>query len=155
MDSVCGDEIHRFQLREERTEERPHRRARKAVREAGLRFGVYYSGGLDWRFTTEPIRYPEDLSYIRPNTYEYADYAYKQVMELVDLYLPDVLWNDMGWPDKGKEDLKYLFTYYYNKHSEGAVNDRWGLPHWDFKTAEYHVNYPGICRATNGSSQGE
>ncbi|HBT99625.1 MAG TPA: alpha-L-fucosidase [Thermotoga naphthophila] len=115
----------------------------KAVREAGLRFGVYYSGGLDWRFTTEPIRYPEDLSYIRPNTYEYADYAYKQVMELVDLYLPDVLWNDMGWPEKGKEDLKYLFAYYYNKHPEGSVNDRWGVPHWDFKTAEYHVNYPG------------
>ncbi|MCD6552352.1 alpha-L-fucosidase [Thermotoga sp.] len=114
----------------------------ETVREAGLKFGVYYSGGLDWRFTTEPIRYPEDLSYIRPNTYEYADYAYKQVMELIDLYLPDILWNDMGWPEKGKEDLKYLFTYYYNKHPEGVVNDRWDVPHWDFKTAEYHVNYP-------------
>ncbi len=114
----------------------------KAVRDAGLRFGVYYSGGLDWRFTTEPIRYVEDLSHIRPHTYEYADYAYKQIVELIDLYTPDVLWNDMGWPEKGKEDLKYVFAHFYNKNPEGVVNDRWDVPHWDFRTSEYHVNFP-------------
>ena len=27
-----------------------------AVRAAGLRFGVYYSGGIDWTFNPEPLR---------------------------------------------------------------------------------------------------
>jgi len=115
----------------------------KAVRRVGLRFGVYYSGALDWRFTKEPIKRGKDLKIIRPHTYYYADYAYNQFMELIDKYNPDILWNDIGWPDKGKEDLKYLFSYFYNRNPEGLVNDRWEVLHWDFMTAEYKQNYPG------------
>lgn len=115
----------------------------KAVRNVGLKFGVYYSGALDWRFTKEPIRRSKDLKTIRPHTYYYADYAYNQFMELIDKYNPDILWNDIGWPDKGKEDLKYLFSYFYNKNPDGLVNDRWEVLHWDFMTAEYKQNYPG------------
>ncbi len=114
----------------------------RAVRKRGLRFGVYYSGALDWRFTDQPITRSEDLTYIRPHTYEYADYAYKQFMELIDEYEPDILWNDIGWPEKGREDLRYLFSYFYNKNPEGLINDRWEVNHWDFKTAEYKQNYP-------------
>ncbi|PLV59047.1 alpha-L-fucosidase [Thermotoga sp. KOL6] len=114
----------------------------KAVRDVGLRFGVYYSGGLDWRFTTKPIEHVEDFEYIKPNTYEYSDYAYKQIVELIDSYSPDILWNDIEWPEKGREDVKYLFAYYYNNQPKGVVNDRWKVPHWDFRTAEYHLNYP-------------
>jgi len=113
----------------------------KSVRNLGMRFGVYYSGALDWRFTKEPIEKGEDLKYIRPHTYEYSDYAYKQFMELIDRYMPDILWNDIGWPEKGREDLKYLFAYFYNRNPNGLVNDRWEVNHWDFRTAEYHQNY--------------
>ena len=115
----------------------------KAVRDAGLRFGVYYSGALDWRFTKDPIRRSKDLKIIRPHTYQYADYVYNQFMELIEKYNPDILWNDIGWPDKGKEDLRYLFSYFYNRNPDGLVNDRWEVPHWDFMTAEYKQNYPG------------
>ena len=115
----------------------------KAVREKEMKFGVYYSGALDWRFTKEPIEHSKDLMNIRPQTYQYADYAYNQFMELIDLYNPDILWNDIGWPQKGREDLKYLFAYFYNKNPDGLVNDRWDLDYWDFKTAEYQTNYPG------------
>lgn len=113
----------------------------KSVRNAGLRFGVYYSGALDWRFTKEPIAKDGDIKYIRPHTYEYSDYAYNQFMELIELYLPDILWNDIGWPEKGREDLKYLFAYFYNRNPNGLVNDRWDVNHWDFRTAEYHLGY--------------
>ncbi len=64
-------------------------------------------------------------------------------MELIDIYDPDILWNDIGWPQKGREDLKYLFAYFYNKTPDGLVNDRWDIDYWDFKTAEYQANYPG------------
>lgn len=36
--------------------------------------------------------------------------------ELIDLYSPDYLWNDIDWPDGGKGDEPYglaqLFTHY-------------------------------------------
>ncbi len=115
----------------------------KAVKDEGLKFGVYYSGALDWRFTKEPITTSEDIRFIiRPHTYEYSDYAYKQFEELIEKYKPDILWNDIGWPEKGREDLKYLFAHFYNKNPEGVVNDRWDVSHWDFKTPEYKQNYP-------------
>ncbi len=114
----------------------------KAVKAEGLKFGVYYSGALDWRFTKTPITTSEDLEFVRPHTYEYSDYVYNQFMELIDSYDPDILWNDIGWPEKGREDLKYLFAYFYNKNPNGLVNDRWDMPHWDFKTPEYKQNYP-------------
>ncbi len=117
-------------------------RLAESVRKEGMRFGIYYSGALDWQFTKEPLRREEDFKYIRPHTYEYADYAYKQVMELIDKYNPDILWNDIGWPEKSQRELKYLFAYFYNKNPEGVVNDRWEVGHWDFVTAEYHQNYP-------------
>jgi alpha-L-fucosidase len=45
------------------------------------------------------------------------------VRELIDLYRPSVLWNDIAWPAAG--DLPELFAYYYNSVPEGVVNDRW------------------------------
>lgn len=115
----------------------------EAVKNEGLRFGVYYSGVLDWRFTRDPITTSEDIRIvIRPHTYEYSDYAYNQFMELIDIYNPDILWNDIGWPEKGGEDIKYLFAHFYNKNPEGLVNDRWDVSHWAFRTPEYKQNYP-------------
>ncbi len=114
----------------------------KAVKSESLRFGVYYSGALDWRFTRNPITLSQDMQIIRPHTYGYSDYAYNQFMELVNAYEPDILWNDIGWPEKGRDDLRYLFTYFYNEKPDGLVNDRWDVPHWDFQTPEYQENYP-------------
>ena len=110
-----------------------------AAREAGVRFGVYYSGGLDWGFTELPPI--TDYGFVGPQGEDYAAYAYDQVSDLIDLYKPDVLWCDVDWPSAGKEpgpySLERLFRHYYEVVPEGVVNDRWGDTHWDYRTTEY------------------
>ncbi len=94
-----------------------------AVRAEGMRFGIYYSGGLDWTFDDRPIEGLIDLFAKMPGG-EYPAYAAAQVRELVARIAPDVLWNDISWPDR-KEELWKLIADYYNAVSEGVVNDRW------------------------------
>jgi alpha-L-fucosidase len=109
-----------------------------------LRFGVYYSGGLDWSITNlPPITMPADLRTLRPVDAAYNTYAYLHVDDLIARYAPDVLWNDIEWPDAGKRDGRYslhaLFERYYRAVPDGVVNDRWGATHWDFRTSEYEA----------------
>ena len=116
-----------------------------AVRSAGLRFGVYYSGIIDWRFSRSPMLCSYDLHHPENVTYAYADYAYRQVMELIDEFRPSVLWNDIGWPYKGEADLPYLFAHYYNTVPEGVVNNRWNDLWRDFREREYNLAEQGAC----------
>jgi len=95
----------------------------QAVRARGLRFGVYYSGGLDWTFKSPPIRDLGDMFACVPTTDAYKAYAEAQVRELIARYRPAVLWNDIAWPDK--RQLPALFADYYAAVPEGVVNDRW------------------------------
>ena len=44
--------------------------------------------------------------------------------ELISRYRPSVLWNDIAWPQEGKE-LWPLFGEYYAAVPDGVVNDRW------------------------------
>lgn len=116
----------------------------ESARAAGLRFGVYYSGGLDWSFADfPPIEdgiEPDDDTH-RPVDPAYAAYAYAHVKDLIDRYAPDVLWGDIDWPDAGKPagplSLVSLFEHFYRTVPDGVVNDRWGETHWDFRTSEY------------------
>jgi alpha-L-fucosidase len=113
-----------------------------ATRDAGLRFGVYYSGGLDWHVTNlAPLDSHTAVHTRRPVDAAYAAYAYLHVHDLVDRYSPDLLWNDIEWPDAGKHagavGLYELFRYYYATVPDGVVNDRWGETHWDYRTSEY------------------
>jgi alpha-L-fucosidase len=94
-----------------------------AVRAAGLRFGAYYSGGIDWSFNTEPLRTMGDFMGSTPGG-PYPDYADAQVRELVDRYEPSLLWNDISWPTP-QARLNQLFADYYNAVPDGVVNDRW------------------------------
>ena len=116
-----------------------------AVRDAGLRFGVYYSGGLDWHVSAFP---PLDSSRAvgdigRPKDAAYAAYAYLHAQDLIQRYRPDVLWNDIEWPDAGKHTgtlgLYRLFETYYSAVPDGLVNDRWGATHHDYRTSEYQA----------------
>ena len=118
-----------------------------AVRKAGLRSAVYYSGGLDWEVTKTLPAISDNTGHdgnglTRPNDAAYAMYAYKHVIDLIDRYKPDVLWNDIEWPDFGKHGGEYslaaLFDHYYKVVPHGVVNDRWGsTTHADYKTSEY------------------
>lgn len=96
-----------------------------AVRARGMRFGTYYSTGLDWTFqmVTEGDRI-RDIMMSAPASQEYADYTHEHMVELIDRYQPDVLWADIGYPSKGRQGE--LLEYYFAQVPEGTVNDRWG-----------------------------
>lgn len=106
-----------------------------AVRGAGLKMGLYYSGGLDWTFESRPIASFMDLFLTAPQSEEYARYAGSHWRELIDRYQPSVMWNDIGYPTKGR--VEDLFAYYYNKVPEGVINNRFSVPWGDFTTPEY------------------
>ncbi|WEK42467.1 MAG: alpha-L-fucosidase [Candidatus Sphingomonas colombiensis] len=94
-----------------------------AVRAAGLRFGVYYSGGIDWTFNRRPMRTLGDFLASTPGG-DYPAYAMAQVRELIERYEPSVLWNDISWPTRAGP-LYQLFADYYRAVPDGVVNDRW------------------------------
>src|SRR5699024_6416055 len=73
-----------------------------AAREVGMRFGVYYSGGLDWHVRpTAPLVDGLDAPGAeRPRDDEYGRYCSAHLRDLVDRYGPEVLWNDIGWPEE-------------------------------------------------------
>lgn len=116
----------------------------QAVRARGLRLGLYYSGGLDWhhRRPAEPHTTMNSVgSDLRPKDAEYGRFAAGHVRDLIDRYHPDILWNDIGWPDEachfGPDGLGELFNYFYSQNPDGLVNDRWGDTHRGYLTSEY------------------
>lgn len=118
-----------------------------AVRDRGLRFGTYYSGGLDWTFGGLPMTDFSKLLAAIPQAPEYLAYAEAHWDELIERYEPCVLWNDIGYP--AAADLEGLFTRYYERVPDGVVNNRFdwlaqtaGQLHSDFITPEYSSEAP-------------
>jgi len=116
-----------------------------AVRERGMRLGLYYSGGLDWTFGGLPIDSIAAMLRAILQTEEYARYADAHWRELIERYRPDVLWNDIGYPQAA--NFNQLFADYYNAQPEGVVNNRFdmlgthaGCVHHDFFTPEYDTS---------------
>jgi alpha-L-fucosidase len=95
----------------------------KATRAAGLRFGTYYSGGLDWTFN--PARVDNAAAMIRSMPYDdgYDRYCLDHYRDLIDRYQPDYLWNDIGYPTT--ESMVKVIAHFYNGNKDGLVNDRW------------------------------
>jgi alpha-L-fucosidase len=113
-----------------------------AVRERGLRYGTYYSGGLDWSFGGVPMRDFQQMLAAIPQTDEYVAYVQAHWHELIERYRPDVLWADIGSP--AALDLSDLFARYYDAVPDGVINNRFdwvrqsvGQVHCDFVTPEY------------------
>jgi alpha-L-fucosidase len=94
-----------------------------AVRKQGLRMGLYYSGGLDWTFNEQPIRETTSMIGSAPTSRQYGEYIDAHFRELIDIFRPDVLWNDISYPVMGR--LHEIIAYYYNTVPEGVANDRW------------------------------
>ncbi|MEY2432783.1 MAG: alpha-L-fucosidase [Acidimicrobiaceae bacterium] len=116
-----------------------------AVRARGMRFGTYYSGGLDWTFGGLPMRDLKGLIAAIPQTPEYLAYVDAHWRELIERYEPCVLWNDIGYP--AAADLPELFEHYYDRVPDGVVNNRFdiirqtgGMIHADFITPEYSTD---------------
>ncbi|ATG50466.1 alpha-L-fucosidase [Brachybacterium vulturis] len=113
-----------------------------AVREAGLRLGLYYSGAHDWHVSDfPPLTSNDELFALRRNDPAFAELAAAQLRELIDRFGPDLLWNDIDWPDAGKYDgrdaLQQLFREHLAAVPDGMVNDRWGVPVHGVLTREY------------------
>ena len=113
-----------------------------AVRAREMRFGTYYSGGLDWTFGGIPMTDFQSMFTAIPQTPEYLAYADAHWHELIERYQPDLLWNDIGYP--AAADLPALFADYYAAVPDGVVNNRFdwmgqtaGAVHCDFITPEY------------------
>jgi alpha-L-fucosidase len=106
-----------------------------AVRNHGLRMGLYYSGGYDWTFVPGPIRTSADYESVKPESEAYGKYANAQIHELIERYHPAVLWNDIDWPKTGK--ALEVEADYYNAVPDGVIDDRFGIAHSDFTSPEY------------------
>ena len=112
-------------------------------RKAGARFGVYFSGALDWHVSDfPPIESDTDLFRFRRQDELFSRYCADQLEELMARFAPDVLWNDIEWPDGGKGPDSFgvaaLLSRYFAQVPEGVVNDRWGVPYHGFLTREYN-----------------
>ena len=118
----------------------------QAVRDRGLRMGLYYSGGIDWLFNDQVIEGFGDFLKATSHGPEYIAYATAHWKELIDRYAPCCMWNDIAFPGE-VEQIEELFAYYYGRVPDGVVNDRFrmtlgkaglepALPH-DVRTPEY------------------
>ena len=95
----------------------------EAVRGKGMKMGLYYSSALDSTFVELDIKDVVDEFARAPNSKEYRDLMTAHLKELIDVYKPSILWNDVGYPRDA--NLAEMLAYYYNKIPDGVVNDRW------------------------------
>jgi alpha-L-fucosidase len=93
-----------------------------AARNAGLRFGTYYSGGLDWSVNPDPIEDIPDLGRTVIQDPAYVAYADAHWRELIDRYDTTILWNDIAYPRNS--ELETIVADFYQRTPDGLVNDR-------------------------------
>jgi alpha-L-fucosidase len=98
----------------------------EAVRARGLRFGTYYSGGIDWLWHPTVVRTIGDLARAIPRDPAYLAYATAHWQELADRYRPCSMWNDIGFP-ASLEEIEALQAHYYERVPDGVVNDRFRM----------------------------
>jgi alpha-L-fucosidase len=118
-----------------------------AVRARGLRFGILYTGGVDFTFGGLPFTDMEEMQAAIPQHQKYADYVDAHWRELVERYEPSILWNDMGYPVAA--DPTGLIEWYRDRIPDGVSNDRFSSlilepgdqNYTDFATLEYQRNY--------------
>lgn len=94
----------------------------RAVRKQGMRFGAYFSGGLDWSWHKEPQRTLGEYMVGVPGG-DFPAYSEIQFRELIDRYELDILWNDITWCNN-EPSLYHFFADFYNRFPSGVVNDR-------------------------------
>ena len=113
-----------------------------AVRSNGMRFGVYYSGGLDWHVVGLAHRTPRmsKCTSLRPNDAAYDSYAAAHVRRPHRRYQPESLGRP-EWSRRRKHSapggLARTVRCLRRRQPDGVVNDRCGHTSHDFVTSEY------------------
>jgi alpha-L-fucosidase len=134
----------------------------------GLKRGLYYSlpewfnpsNAFGGTFGQGPPRNPftgEQVPYTgyKPIADYVDDHQYPQMLELIDQYDPDILWCDIGGPNRSNEVFAHYFNQAKNRQhpKDVTVDDRCGNGISDFSTPEYSVEpdiNPDKWEATRG-----
>lgn len=99
-----------------------------AVRAEGMRFGTYYSGGLDWTWSNIDVKSLADIFASMLTDKKYNAYVDAHYREIIERYQPCTLWNDISYPTHA--GLYELLEDYYKAVPDGVVNDRWSAAGW-------------------------
>lgn len=112
----------------------------------GVHPGVYYSlpewynpadpwngHGPQNPYTGQPVPY---TGYIPVKNYV-TDYQAPQMEELIHQYSPDILWCDIGTPSAEPQVLADYFNHAQAQGQQVTVDNRCGLPAYDYTTPEY------------------
>ena len=94
----------------------------EAVRARGMRYGLYYCGGMDWSFQSRPVIDLASVYSTVPSSPEYRRYVESHLRELIERYRPSVLWNDIALPPAFPRDQ--VLVDYLAQVPDGVVNDR-------------------------------
>jgi alpha-L-fucosidase len=112
--------------------------------------GVYYSlpewynpadpwlgHGPQNPYTGQPVPYTG----YRPVTNYVTDLVVPQMKELINKYRPDVMWCDIGAPATDRSVLQQMFNQELVTGRPKTVDDRCGLPDYDYTTPEYATSF--------------
>ncbi|MEC8405329.1 MAG: alpha-L-fucosidase [Verrucomicrobiota bacterium] len=118
-----------------------------AVRDAGLKMGLYYSiwdwFNPLWPESDQPIPRGKECNDVTLNNYIHK-VMYPQFKEIVTKYQPALIFSDGDWwMDEEKWQTKPLLAWLFNNapnKDEVVINDRWGKvrkKHGGYYTTEY------------------
>ena len=126
------------------------REMREACRREDLKFGFYFSHGLEWGYPIlngdgslgfvnaagqAPAPYRPEMEWTASGKVAVkdfvCDYTVPQATDFIDRYDPDLLWYDGDWTSDATANGGYdIAAYFYNRaegRKEVAVNDRYGF----------------------------
>jgi alpha-L-fucosidase len=100
--------------------------------------GGSFAGGPPKQFVTgQVIPY---TGYIPVNDYV-NDFQKPQLLELANQYHPDNLWADIGGPNDSRTVLADYFNQALTAGQQVTVNNRFGIPDYDYTTPEYASSF--------------
>jgi len=104
----------------------------------------WYNPALPWQghapqnpYTGAPVPY---TGYREVANYQ-RDVQVPQLEEIVRKYRPEVLWGDIGTPATDRSVLQLYFNQALSTGDQVAVDNRMGLPDYDFTTPEYATSF--------------
>lgn len=133
----------------------------KEARKAGLKVGLYYSL-IDWTcndypgFLRDSSKYKISDDTIRWN--RFLNFCHGQIAELMDNYMPDLLWFDGDWEHSAAEwKASYIRDLILRKNPKTIINGRlqgygdYDTPEQNFPVSRPALPYWELCMTSNES----